>query len=361
MGADKEEGLSEIVSPTVTIRCIFYFVHWLSPCCRIFCILLTSNLYQNLINTPTRTEIALVVVKTITSFLSMVGSSLIMICIFRQRAKRPVVKDTLHQLLLGLSASDWLLSLGIFTSPYMVPSGALQDYPWYLGNDATCTVSAFTVTWLALSAASYNGFLAMHFWRSVRNSHKKTASRRARSEKTFAGVAHLVSIGVPGFVAIFALVGQYYKPHPFLTVCYFSVKGSQTAAILGRSRLAFKWAMMIIAIFCTLSLAHNVRANLRKSRQYASSWNSNLFANTIVENTPSITPISSGGRRLSRRCSFRAQLGESEGGDREREVLYQSCWYLLAYFNTFLPSLIIWIVVQVKGKAIMAEKGDPGV
>lgn len=299
--------------------------------------------------------------KSVTSFLSLVGSSLIIICIFRQRYRRGDCNDTLHHLLLGLSASDWLWSLTVFTGAYMVPAGALRDYPWYLGNETTCTVSAFSNTWLNLSAASYNGFLAIHFWRSVRNSQKISASRRARREKIFACVAHAVSIGFPGFVAIFALVGQYYRPHPLFSQCYFSVKGSQTALILGRSRLAFKWSMMIIAVLCTLSLAHKVRSNLRKSRRYTSSWNSNLVVSDIVEND---TPVANGmsrGRRLSRRGSSRAQLSQSEEGDKEREVLYQSFWYLLAYLNTFLPSLITWIVVQVKSKKIMAEKGDPGV
>ena len=72
-----------------------------------------------------------------------------MISIYRQRHKRPIETDSLHQLLLGLSLFDILATLSIMTAVLMLPTGELEDIPWAFGNDATCTASGFLyVLWL---------------------------------------------------------------------------------------------------------------------------------------------------------------------------------------------------------------------
>ena len=92
-----------------------------------------------------------------------------LISIFWQRKKRSVQTETLHQILAGLSICDILASLTLGTVTLMLPADLFDDVPWAIGNEASCTASASLYVLFATAANGYNGWLSLHFWRSVRN------------------------------------------------------------------------------------------------------------------------------------------------------------------------------------------------
>ena len=111
------------------------------------------------------TVLALHVISKSTSFLSICGSSMIMISIFSRNLFR---KEILHQFLLGLSISDLATSITLMLAPNMVPKGSLKDAPWVFGNEITCDISAFfqKLSWTV--TAFYNCFISVYFWKVIR-------------------------------------------------------------------------------------------------------------------------------------------------------------------------------------------------
>ena len=76
----------------------------------------------------------------ITGFLSVIGSSCILVIISKDRKRK--LKKTYHRLLLGISVSDWMNSARACTSSFVVTKGTPGVWQTH-GTQATCETQGF--------------------------------------------------------------------------------------------------------------------------------------------------------------------------------------------------------------------------
>jgi hypothetical protein len=84
-------------------------------------------------------QVALAVTPKITSFLSILGSSWIIIEVLTQRTKR---ENVYNRLLCAMSFFDVLLTVWFFASTWPIPEGT-EGVAWAVGNKQTCIAQGF--------------------------------------------------------------------------------------------------------------------------------------------------------------------------------------------------------------------------
>ncbi|CAB9498453.1 expressed unknown protein [Seminavis robusta] len=256
--------------------------------------------------------VLLQVVCICTSLLSLVGSSLIIVCILRQRRTQAVLvgRDALHQFLLGLSLSDLIASSALLTSTIMLPKDSLPDVPWALGNQATCSASAFLYICAATGTAFYNCFISIHFWRTVRATRQRAGTCCGAQQRShwLLIAAHATALIVSLQFALAGILTDGYAAHPFLGICFFkpppqnpacqqqnatnnSTTGTGTGTSnyndtlsaceptvgfhIGRISIFTIFILAVISISFTISLTRRVRENFRRSQRFSSRrWSS---------------------------------------------------------------------------------------
>lgn len=107
-------------------------------------------------------EIALSLMYIFSSLLSLIGSSTIVYKVLSNRRNA----TTYDRLMLGLSTSDIIGSIGYSLYPFLGPKEK-SPRVWAFGTDASCSAVGF-LTQMGFSAALYNGFLSFYYLFTVR-------------------------------------------------------------------------------------------------------------------------------------------------------------------------------------------------
>ena len=95
--------------------------------------------------------------------------------------------ETYHFLVGMLSIGDFISSLTILISPFMVPT-YVPEKPWAKGNLQSCAASAFFLTFTSCKIAAMNFLLAFYFLRSIRSKNKlRTTTNRRRRDSSGSG------------------------------------------------------------------------------------------------------------------------------------------------------------------------------
>ena len=328
------------------------------------------------------------VVSFTASALSVVGSSLILVSIFKQQSLSFLANDTLHQFLVGLSIADIIATITVGTGAFWIPVDRFEDNPWAIGNETTCSIAAFFYVCFATIASFYSCFMSIYFWRTIRSSRR--TSTAGVSEQCFRIGAHVVSLLLPLALSSVGFVTNTYHTQSFARFCYYG-KDNKCAAsddqdsarvwglddsedgntwikeqgngnpdlwedeefgeessddcdksprkLLNLFRTAVITLLALISIFCTVSVACTVRATLRKSQRYSS----RTLADDLRESVGTLSEP-----RQSRKES-----------QKEQEVAAQAIWYTVAYINSFFFLIVTAIVLNLVD-APYAKFAEPG-
>lgn len=112
---------------------------------------------------PSATEQKLVSILVLpSSILSLIGSSMIIRCIRRDKKSSPY-----RRLMLALSICDVVGTIGYVLQPFLGPTGIEFSYVWGFGNDATCSFMGALLQF-SFSAHWYAGALSFYFLSTVR-------------------------------------------------------------------------------------------------------------------------------------------------------------------------------------------------
>ena len=154
--------------------------------------------------------IALELIPLGTAPLSVLGSFSILwfLCCRRSRKEGLLRESTYHRLMMGISVSDLLSSLGfIVLGPWAVPSPEADDFSYFnRGNIASCEAAGFVGT-LSYGAWWYSGFLSVYFVLLVRYEWKERTIARYVEP-----LAHAIGISYPIATGSFALVEDVFNP-----------------------------------------------------------------------------------------------------------------------------------------------------
>ena len=133
-------------------------------------------------------EIAMSLLYVISSTFSILGSLTIIFKVLSDR-KHATSYD---RLMLGLSCSDIVSSLGWLFTPFLLPRET-SPRVWAIGNNGTCTFLGF-MTQLGFSSVFYNAFLGFYFLATIR-----LGVKRETFAKTWEPSIHV-------FVALFSFI-----------------------------------------------------------------------------------------------------------------------------------------------------------
>jgi hypothetical protein len=159
-------------------------------------------------------EIVVSILYVISSTLSIMGSSTIIFKVLRDRTHA----TSYDRLMLGLSCTDIVSSLGWMLTPFLLPK---QTSPrvWAIGTDATCSFLGF-VTQLGFSSILYNGFLSYYFLATIRfGVNRRTFALRWEPwihifVAFFCLTTSLVGIGVGFFSELSVGMGCWVNNYP---------------------------------------------------------------------------------------------------------------------------------------------------
>ena len=98
--------------------------------------------------------IALVVLGSLSSFFSMIGSGCVLHMSFKQR------QQVMHRLMFALSISDLFSSTSSLFMHYSVPS--FLGLPGAVGNHGSCSTTGFFLMTFIMVGCTYNAYLSLY-------------------------------------------------------------------------------------------------------------------------------------------------------------------------------------------------------
>lgn len=156
--------------------------------------------------------IPLVVFGTLSSTLSILGSTCILLMSFRKRAK------VQHRLLFALSVADMVSSIALLAMPFAIPS--FMGLPGAVGSHLTCTVTGFMLVWGDHSGSLINAYISLYFYLVVVRNWREQ-DFKARKWQEIAGM--VFAVAVPLTICTFAAFTQSINPYELANqVCTFS-------------------------------------------------------------------------------------------------------------------------------------------
>eukprot|EP00980_Cylindrotheca_fusiformis_P026876 scaffold17809_cov115-Cylindrotheca_fusiformis.AAC.4 len=112
--------------------------------------------------------------RRVSAILSLIGSSLIILTVMRDREKRT---ETYHQLVLGISCFDLISSLAYSLDHFLLPTGS--SVPGVVGNTQTCKLQGMMIQ-LGYTSMVFNLLLSLYFWLTVSKGWKEYQMKRVR-------------------------------------------------------------------------------------------------------------------------------------------------------------------------------------
>jgi hypothetical protein len=191
---------------------------------------------------PMGMYIPLVVLRMLSSFLSIVGACFVM------RVATSKLESTYQRFLFMLSTAIGINALFLFLHPILIPKG---DAPWGVGNEKTCSMVAFFGVFGALLVSLYHNALSMYFYFSVQgdddttttataNRDNKEKQRRQRAPEDVVGsteiLVNVICWIIPGTVAIAGAALHVYSFDSKIDMCVLyrdcDVGGNETCVSL---------------------------------------------------------------------------------------------------------------------------------
>ena len=240
---------------------------------------------------------------------------------------------TYHRLLVGLSITDVIASIGMLGSTWPIPVDSLSGKEYMsLGTITTCNIQGFLIQLGTVSTPIYNSFLSIYYLLLVKYNWKKHDPRFVTLERyIFHPIPWILGFGT----STTSLVLQQYNsanlwcwiaPTPY--DCIDSLRSHRTdgstsstsTCIRGDNawlyRLLFYfiwlWLSVLCVMGCTLGVLHTVMRQVRKLRSDGTTATTTTITTTTTENLRHI-----------------------------RNVAKQSVMYVGAFFLTALfPSLV---------------------
>lgn len=272
--------------------------------------------------------IALVVLGTISSTLSLMGSSCIIYMTHKDLANK-----VLNRLLFALSLSDLFGSTSFLLSPFLVPS--YLGLPGSSGNHQSCAAVGFVWSTTASMVSFFNCYISIYYLLVIRWSFHEWDFAVAWEIAGY-GTAILISLAIN----VAALVTQSINPIEILNgLCsYAAIPWGCEEEDCTRSSQPI--VDILVYTMCTVQLVVSILG----------------FACTILI----WKWISSAMRRTNR---HRVQGDNNERSEEQlRQVFTQAVLYSLAYFNTFFwPFVGMCFDIFVPADKYDAKKNDIGV
>ncbi|CAB9520965.1 expressed unknown protein [Seminavis robusta] len=301
--------------------------------------------------------IPLVVVGSISSTLSLVGSGCILFMSYRQRSK------VLHRLLFALSLADMAQSSANLFMPYAIPSSI--GLPGAVGNHVTCTAAGFFVMFGLQWGGCLNALISLYFYLSVvRSWREHDFTRRIRMEIATHVFVFLLAFGLNFFPAVYQMINPYEYINNLCILSSFpwncGTEEGQLPCERSSQEELDKYTQAhflvvviftIIAFACTCRVWYHVHSIRKRSASYTS------FGSLPASSDNSI-PASSHGTTLSNH-----KKSSSPAPDPIlRQVCTQAILYFLVYFNTFIWPFIGQILVNslLTAAEVQEKKTEPG-
>ena len=279
----------------------------------------------------------LVVIGSITSALSVIGSS----CIVYMSSKE--LQNIKQRILLTLSIGDLISSTFWFFMPYMAPEWV--GTPGAVGNHASCTANGFFLAFGNKLSTNMNAYLSVYFYLIVCRNWKEHDFT-----KSLQIGALLLALFLPCALDIPAAATQSINPTPiFVNLCLYSpypegcngddcersTKATTEVFIGIAGPLFFLWT--VIGVTCTAIVWWTVRKTFKRSIRYNFQESSRL-------QTASSTPSA-----------------DTSHDRRVREVGTQALLYQLGYLNCFIwPVLLIMVFESHSFDEVIEMRLNPG-
>ncbi len=256
------------------------------------------------------TRKSFVAVKVLGSGLSVIGSSLVIYMVLRQKKASHSERPTYHRFLLAMSVYDLLQAAwqGLGAVPVPIWTGGYGSF----GNTASCTALGFFVT-LAMGGWVYNAALSIYYVMVIRYGVTESAIAR-RFEPITHVLAFVISMGL-GISGLFLTVFNAITPTPeigcfawpYPDACYYDLATCERGRYYGQWGWAF-YALQCLCVAIVIVGSAMLYATIRK--QYLS--------------------------------SSRYASGESaQMRGRTRDVAWQAFWFALACFYANIWNILI--------------------
>ena len=284
-------------------------------------------------------EIYLTIGMTISSFLSICGSILVIVLATRRllSPKSPSNSFTINpvylRLMIALGLSDVIMSTGSALTNIMYPEGLELSYQLSMGNTTTCTIAGYLASIFNLSGAMCNAFLAHYFLLTVKSSLRMESDFVVYSRVWLAAI-----ILVPHAIGMTGLATKSFNPHEDLPACWLNeykyqcgndddgldilcTRGNTISMILRYSLLFLIFIFSMVAMIFTFIVWRTYRKIIQKSRRHSF--------------------VATGTTDSRRRSMSSSSLPVNRNDEYLREATTQAILYCLAYTNqTF------WIVLS---------------
>ena len=146
-------------------------------------------------------QIILVLCSSISGSFSLLGSSIILWIIWRDRSNK--LKHVYHRILLMISIIDCVISINFIFSFLAVPDGLFWGAR---GNTSSCEASGFISSFIS-SICFYNTGLAMYYYLIIVRSVPQDILAR-----TLEPLTHIISVLLPFSLSIWVLITDSYNP-----------------------------------------------------------------------------------------------------------------------------------------------------
>ena len=230
-----------------------------------------------------RRGIILFVGQRITSFLSVIGTAMIILQVARHRENR---SRTQQRLLLGMSCIDFSIStVWLFTNLFLPRS---KVHLWSVGNQTSCSVQGFVVQ-LLLTSILYNASLAIYYLMVIRLRFPQW--KVMKIEPYMHALPLILGIGT----AVTALVLNMYNPADWDCWIAPPANCTQTSEYENTTsckkfnnvdifRMAFLfgplWVVIIGVTAVMLVIFLHVRKQEKKSQRWATTTSTKRLTNT---------------------------------------------------------------------------------
>lgn len=255
----------------------------------------------------------------LSGLLSIIGSSLIILIIFRGGKER--LARIHNRFLLGMSFADILGSLAWLPNTAFMPS-EISDYVYgAIGNNATCTVQAAFIT-IGFSLQLYNGMLCLYYLAVIKHNVRDEVLAK------YEPYMHCFALFPTLIIVIFGVSFDIFHPTR-KGICWIAngcvymdpstcqPRPKLLIKLLNYISISFLGIAFILITFSMGSIYLSVREQAKKMRRYQS---------------------------FSRRDSMNG--GEDNKGASD-ETFVQACLYVGAYLACFLWAIIV-VVIDTK-------------
>lgn len=251
-----------------------------------------------------------------------------------------------QKLMIMLSLSDVVVSLGTLFAQLTYPEGAFGGTALSMGNTASCTYQGYISSMGMVSGALSNAFLSVYFLRIV---HQQRGANHEGAFQRYFQVCTAIFLILPHSQGLAGVATESINPVGYASTCWFTFyeyecglgdsltcsRGSNTGELLSYTVLLSLVAASAVAFVNTIRVWLAYRETILKVRR-------NFSMASVRLATEDETSRTTASRRnsFSMSASFRSLQHSSrhqrnQNDEYLRQVTIQAIWYAIVYFNQF--------------------------